>query len=255
MADEDRSEDVLIRQAALSASCRFDLWQRLLSIKNPRRVVEIGVWRGEFAAHLLESCASIERYYLVDPWAKLADWNKPFNVSASTFDEIYSEAIKRTAFASKKVVALRGKTQDVLDEIPSGSIDFAYVDGDHTLRGIANDLIRLLPKMAPNAWIGGDDFVRFAWQHGEEFEPTLVFPFAVYFAEAIEAPITALPLNQFLIEPMADLGFSFNDLTGSYMDTSVRAAVLSRTDVEQASELGLMRQLKKLTSRILRLDR
>jgi hypothetical protein len=42
---------------------------------------------------------------------------------------------------------LRGRTRELINQIPDDSLDFAYIDGDHTLRGITIDLVRLLPKM------------------------------------------------------------------------------------------------------------
>lgn len=158
---------------------------------------------------------------MVDPWANLPDWNKPFNVDAEMFDDVYAEAMDKTAFASRRVVVLRGRLKEVIDEIPDESLDFAYIDGDHTLRGITIDLIRLFPKMKRNGLIGGDDFTPNPWQHDTRFEPTLVCPFSIYFAEAMDIPIVALPFSQFLIQKRADASFSFVDLTGKYSDLSL----------------------------------
>ena len=55
-----------------------------------KNFAEIGVWRGEFAEHILRRCPSIEHYYMVDPWRHLDDWNKPANVSDPEFDQIFS---------------------------------------------------------------------------------------------------------------------------------------------------------------------
>ncbi len=104
---------------------------------------------------------------------------------------------------------LRGRTKEVIDEIPDGSLDFAYIDGDHTLRGITIDLIKLMPKVKEGGLIGGDDFTNTPWQHDIRFEPTLVCPFGIYFAEAMDLPIVALPFNQFLIEKTTGGVFSF----------------------------------------------
>jgi hypothetical protein len=83
------------------------------------------------------------------------------------------------------------------DQIADGGLDFAYIDADHTLKGIAIDLIRVYPKVRSGGFLGGDDFTRSVWEHNTRFEPTLVFPFAVYFAEAVGATIYALPYSQF----------------------------------------------------------
>ena len=207
-----------------SASSRVDLWTRVIRQAGARRMVEIGVWKGDFARDILGSCASIERYYMIDPWASLPDWNKPFNVTPQVFDEVHAEAMAKTAFAADRITVLRGRTRDVIDQIPDGSLDFAYIDGDHTLRGITIDLIRLLPKMREGGLIGGDDFINTPWQHDIRFEPTLVCPFSIYFAEAMDLPIVALPHSQFLIQRRTGAGFRFIDTTGQYGDVSLNKA-------------------------------
>ena len=200
---------------------RFALWRQVLNATNAKTMVEVGVWKGDFAKEVLEQCEFIERYYMIDPWATLPDWNKPFNVDTQVFDDIYVEAMNKTAFASEKVIVLRGRTKEVIDDIPDESLDFAYIDGDHTLRGITIDLIKLFPKMKKNGLIAGDDFRSNPWQHDVRFEPTLVCPFSIYFAEAMDIPIIALPFNQFLIQKKANSSFSFVDHTGRYSDISL----------------------------------
>jgi hypothetical protein len=178
-------------------------------------VVEVGVYRGDFAARLLGACPRIERYYMVDPWRHLDDWNKPANKEDDLFERYYAEALEKTDAAADKRVVLRGRTTEVVDEVPDESLDFAYIDGDHTLRGITIDLVRWHGKVKQGGWIGGDDFRRSIWQHGRDYEPTLVFPFAVYFAEAVGTRIYGLPHAQFALEKHAG-GFEFVDLTGKY---------------------------------------
>jgi len=157
---------------------------------------------------------------MIDPWAHLPDWNKPFNVDDQTFEEVSAEALLKTDFAARLRIVLRGRTSVVIDEIPDQSLDFAYIDGDHTLRGITLDLIQVLPKIKDGGLIGGDDFINKPWQHRAAYEPTLVCPFAVYFAEAMRLPFVALPHKQFLIQKAADTAFSFVDLAGTYSDLS-----------------------------------
>jgi len=163
---------------------------------NVERMAELGVYRGEFASAILDKCGSVEKYYMIDPWRHLDDWNKPANRSNDDFEKFFAETKSKTEFAAEKRIILRGKTTEVINQIPDEELDFAYVDGDHTLKGISIDLIRLFPKIKTGGWIGGDDFCRSIWQHATAFEPTLVFPFAVYFAEAVGALIYALPYSQ-----------------------------------------------------------
>ncbi|HWT25074.1 MAG TPA: class I SAM-dependent methyltransferase, partial [Solirubrobacteraceae bacterium] len=199
------------------------LWQAIVDATGARAVSEIGVYRGRFAASLLERCTGIERYYMIDPWRHLDDWNKPANKDDDEFARFYREALAKTDAWSAKRVVLRGTTAEVIDQIPDDSLDFAYIDGDHTLRGITIDLTKIFPKVRDGGWIGGDDFSPSIWQHDESYEPTLVFPYAVHFAEAVGARIFALPHRQFLIHKSAGDGFAFIDLTGRYGSVDIKS--------------------------------
>lgn len=215
-----------IRSCSENAESRVALWLDLVKSVNAKTVAEIGVYRGDFAASLLENCPSVETYYLLDPWRHLPGWNKPANTDDSTFERFMHEAISKTDFAANRRIFLRGTTTEVIDQIPDRKLDFAYIDGDHTLKGISIDLVRTYPKVRTGGWIGGDDFCSSVWQHDTKFEPTLVFPFAVYFAEAVGAKIFALPFNQFLIEKSDEQEFGFMDLTGTYTDTSLSSQIV-----------------------------
>jgi predicted O-methyltransferase YrrM len=219
-----------LRALGESAENRLELWTRFAREIEARQVAEIGVYRGRFAARMLADCPAIEKYYMVDPWRNLEDWDKPANTTDETFERFYREAMERTSAQETKRVVLRGTTTEVIDRVPDASLDLAYVDGDHTLRGITIDLIRVFPKVRPGGWIGGDDFTPSIWQHGDDYEPTLVFPLAVHFAEAVGARIYGLPHKQFLIEKTAGGDHAFTDLTGRYGDTRLRRQFARREE-------------------------
>lgn len=200
---------------------RLSLWTAFIGAVGARKVAEVGVYRGAFAERVLDTCPDIETYYMIDPWRHLDDWNKPANKDDDQFDRYYDEAMARTQAHEAQRTVLRGRTTEMIDKIPEGSLDVAYVDGDHTLRGITLDLINVFPRVKDGGWLAGDDFCRTVWQHGKAFEPTLVFPFAVHFAEAVGARIYALPFKQFLIEKRSGSTFEFVDWTGRYAQTDL----------------------------------
>jgi hypothetical protein len=214
-------EEPQFRHLISDSTSRIQLWERILKAAKVETMLEVGVWKGDYAQQILKQCEFIQRYYMIDPWANLPDWNKPYNVSPQAFKEIYEEAMTKTDFASSKRVVLKGRTKEVISAIPDNSLDFAYIDGDHTLRGITIDLIKILPKIAEGGFIGGDDFTDTPWQHDVQYEPTLVCPFSIYFAEAMNLPIVALPFNQFVIQKRSNASFSFIDTTGNYSNLSL----------------------------------
>ena len=233
-------EDLLVQCAAQSTD-RLSLWSDFIETLGIRTCAEVGVYRGLFAESLLRRCDEIERYYMLDPWRHLTDWNKPANRLNSEFASIRCEALERTDFASGRRVVLQGKTTEVSDQIPHQSLDFAYIDADHTLRGITIDLIRMLPKMKVGGVIAGDDFQASIWQHERQYEPTLVFPFAIHFAEAHQLTIFGLPHNQFaiLVRSGNASGFRFHDLTGEYSDVTLARAMNGRRHAPEPGRAAL----------------
>lgn len=216
------SQQIII-QCVKKSHSRFDLWIRLVESLKVENIAEIGVYKGDFAYQLLQQCNSIKKYYMIDPWRHLDDWTKPANKKNSIFEQFFLETKEKTDFASNKRVILRGKTAEVAEKIANNELDLAYIDGDHTLRGITIDLMCLYDKIGVGGWIGGDDFSRSIWQHPPNYEPSFVFPFAVYFAEAVGAKIYALPYSQFLIEKNEVKSFSFIDLTGKYKHLELKS--------------------------------
>jgi len=228
-ANSERPESVeqLLKKCISNSQSREELWIEFVRAARVQHLAEVGVYRGDFAAEILRHCEDLSRYYMIDPWRHLSDWNKPANHDNSVLGEFFQETKEKTDFAAAKRTILRGKTTEVVDQIADGELDLAYIDADHTLKGIAIDLIRVYPKVRTGRFLAGDDFTRSVWEHKTSFEPTLVFPFAVYFAEAVGATIYALPYSQFCLQK-PDLQkndrsqFAFVDLTGHYDDIGLR---------------------------------
>ena len=246
----ETSTEQLLLQCISRSSSRIDFWVDFIQGAQIQTAAEIGVYRGDFASALLEQCSDISRYYMIDPWRHLENWNKPANQDDDVFERFFQETKTKTDFAAARRVILRGKTTDVVDEIRDSELDFAYIDGDHTLKGIAIDLIRIYPKVKPDGFIGGDDFTASVWEHKTSFEPTLVFPFAIYFAEAVGATIYALPHSQFCLQKTHDK-FAFIDLTRWYPTPTLQ----SQFAPERVLSLALTERFPRLSRLLTRAKR
>ena len=231
-----------IAQEAIKLSAtRTELWLYILNSLKVQSVLEAGVFKGVFAQDILNGTPSIKNYIFVDPWRNLACWNKPANKSDEEFDTIRSEALLRTAEHKSKIKELRMTTKEASYYIDDDCLDFAYIDGDHTLRGITIDLTLLLPKIRKGSIIGGDDFKKNIWQHGEKFDPTEVFPFALYFAEANNLKIITLPFDQFLIHKSE--GFELVDFA-NYRDlTPTEIYSFPKSERRKLNMVGFLRRL------------
>jgi Methyltransferase domain len=216
----------LIDDCISAAGDRYDFWVNFINTLGVRNALEVGIFRGDFSEKMLQGCECLEKYYMLDPWRNLDGWDKPANADNKTLELLMQRSLERTEFASNRRIVLRGKTTEVIDEIPDHSLDFAYIDGDHTLKGITLDLMRVYPKIKAGGYIGGDDFCPGELQHFPRFEPTLVFPFAIYFAEAVSARIYTLPYEQFVIEKSTNGFFELVDLAGTVTSTGLKDQML-----------------------------
>jgi len=195
-----------IPDASTGRSSRLEYWSSFLRENKFFYCAEVGVWKGDFSARMLADCPEIRQYLMIDSWRHLEGWDKPFNVSDSQFEEIYNEALEKTEFATERRKVLRGMTLEVESLIPAGSLDFAYIDGDHTLRGIVIDSLVMWEKLRVGGVLAGDDHARSIWQHGRGYEPTLVNPFMSYFAEAVGCRLEEVGEDQFFIRKTARTG-------------------------------------------------
>lgn len=235
-----------------AADNRMEMWTSFLRKHEIEVMAEVGVYRGHFAARMLDGVASLRRYYMIDPWRHLADWDKPANKPNDIFEGFYAETLAKTAAHAAKRIVLRGRTVEVADEIPDGALDFAYIDGDHTLRGITVDLLRIYPKIRDGGFIAGDDFNPDAFHHGRDYEPTMVFPYTVHFAEAKGLRIYALPHHQFLIPKTTPAaGFGFVEVADGYRAMTIKQQV-DRLDARMATQPAPPEPRARRTARRLR---
>jgi predicted O-methyltransferase YrrM len=64
-----------------------------------------------------------------------------------------------TADIAAKLKMFRGYSQDQIPKLADNSIDFAFIDGDHSAKQVHLDAKLLLPKMKPNGIILFDDYL------------------------------------------------------------------------------------------------
>ena len=182
-------------------------WNKVITHAQLQRGAEVGVWKGAFAENMLTKATGLTEYILVDPWEHLEDWNKPFNVKQREFDAVYQEAMKRTKNGphGNKVTVLRGKSHVQAAQVPDESLDFVYIDGDHTLKGIVIDLVTWYPKVKIGGLVSGDDFDQEDCNAQDGVDPTMVKPVVKAFAEAMGATIVDMGSRQYGFEKMAPL--------------------------------------------------
>lgn len=112
---------------------------------------------------------------------------------------VFEEAMARVNIFGDRVRVMRSLSKHAALEVPDESLDVVYIDGDHTCRGIVTDLVAWWPKIRPGGVLGGDDFVEDILQHGASYDPTMVRPAVLGFADATKNVTLFHNASQFAI--------------------------------------------------------
>lgn len=143
----------------------------------PRRSAgaEIGVWRGDFSARILEIVRPA-RLHLIDPWAFETDerygeawYGGGLSTSQEEMDAVYEGVRRRFAdeIAEGVVVLHRAPSADVGPEFEDESLDWVYIDGNHLYEFVRRDLEIFGAKVRRGGLVAGDDYgVPGWWEDG-----------------------------------------------------------------------------------------
>ena len=124
---------------------------------------EIGVAEGLFAEEILTWPVKFPRVYLVDRWARnpaqKGDASNPTVWHEKNFRRV-QEVVRRY---SPRAVVLRGESVDMARFVPDLSLAFLNIDGDHSFRGVLDDIHAWLPKVGPGGIIAFHDYLNPAY--------------------------------------------------------------------------------------------
>lgn len=140
--------------------------RRDLSMKYPLVGIEIGVDRGDLSESLLR-CLPGLMLHMVDPWTAY----EPDSHYRSTGDvrskrnsrkwlKVFRQVVKRTKFAENRIHIHKATSEDVAKNGPieEKSLDFVFIDGDHSFEGCLDDIRLWLPYVKKDGIIGGHDW-------------------------------------------------------------------------------------------------
>lgn len=115
--------------------------------------VEIGVNNGRFAQKMCERIPGLE-YYGIDPYNRYDDFQIG---STRQLEKSYQKTLGKLESFTASII----KTFSVLayNKFENGSVDFVYIDGNHTFNYVFSDILLWLPKIKPGGVISGHDYV------------------------------------------------------------------------------------------------
>jgi hypothetical protein len=114
---------------------------------------EIGVCRGEYTEILAKSGLKI---YAIDPWRAYAGFAQ--TAYQKKIDYFYEQAQKTLApYANCSII--RKTSMEALRDFADASLDFVYIDGNHSFQYVAADICEWTKKVRRGGIISGHDYI------------------------------------------------------------------------------------------------
>ena len=114
---------------------------------------EIGVDKGDFSELILKKI-NPSLLYLIDPWSHM------LNSEGTQHGHSQNYELVKEKFKNEKVLKiLKMSSREASSMISDGSLDWVYIDGDHSYQGCLYDLKTYSKKIKDNGFICGHDIV------------------------------------------------------------------------------------------------
>jgi len=126
----------------------------MIKPEGPLLGVEVGLWKADFAAGILESNNRLS-WIAVDPYA-------PYGRKARKqpeWDNIHKRVMGKMAPFGDRFKLIRKTSKDAIYDIPDG-VDFVFIDGNHDLDVAYHDIQEYEKKVRPGGILAGHDYIQ-----------------------------------------------------------------------------------------------
>lgn len=140
---------------------RSDLLDALIEREGWTRGAELGVLDGATYFHLLARNPGLTLIG-VDAWRYGEEINAGHDGHRTwrkyPLEQYRQKVLAGAAKVGDRAVIMESSTVDAAAGVEDGSLDFVFVDADHTEPGVRADIAAWLPKLKPSGWMLGHDY-------------------------------------------------------------------------------------------------
>lgn len=125
-----------------------------------RRGAELGLWEGTTMDTVLRECPRVSMIG-VDLWKRQPRNPGPENWDGWDHDKHEKTCRTKMAAYGDRATIIKGRTVAAAKQVEDGTLDFVFIDADHSERGVRADIKAWGPKLKPGGWMMGHDI---SWQ-------------------------------------------------------------------------------------------
>lgn len=133
----------------------FGLVSHLLEMGPEIKGIELGVCWGLNSYMLLESCPNLVSLTGVDHFKSYMDWDR--QIPQEEQDHNYTKLLYNMDLMGPRFALIRESTVNASIDIENESQDFVFIDADHSMKAVLNDLDHYWPKIKSGGIMSGHD--------------------------------------------------------------------------------------------------
>lgn len=118
---------------------------------------ELGTSYGFNLVYFLENLTNIKKVYAIDPYMPYFDGPSGL-VPKDVMDKVKELFLINTEPYKDKVVFINKTGDDAVADIPDNSLDYIFIDGDHSYEAVTNDLKNYFSKVKVGGIFSGHDY-------------------------------------------------------------------------------------------------
>lgn len=147
---------------------------QLLNEKGLTRIgVELGTFKGEFSKKILDNWNG--SLFMVDVWRPLSQEEYDDQSNHANHSTAYKEAMDNTKEHAERAHMIRCKGEVAANLFNDWSLDFVYIDANHTYEAVVEDISLWYPKIKSGGILAGHDYLKLNYEEGVKNIPLMLW--------------------------------------------------------------------------------
>ena len=157
---------LIFGESGIKPGGRYCYLLQVAKQKDPRTVLEVGVWRGDRSEQFLKTLPRLERFVGFDLFEGMDDerfeHERMGKCSPCSMEQVEQRLRGKARSKSCSIELIKGPTQETLPKFlddNKGNFDFIFMDGGHSIETVRNDWYYCERLLAPGGIIVLDDYL------------------------------------------------------------------------------------------------
>lgn len=135
----------------------------LLNLVNAKIGVEVGVFKGNFSKNILDSWPG--NLFLVDPWRNVDESTYLDSTNNVHHEFPLQDTVNSIKGYEDRAIMIRAFSHQAAHLFADNSLDFVYIDGNHSYDYVKQDLEVWWPKLKSGGYLMGHDYLLIDWDN------------------------------------------------------------------------------------------